>query len=365
MHVALNQFDVNQPRNEHLFSLPTRIGELLTTHLMKRREADSVFIVYVMVNILLTTLPCAIGLYCLEGKVSAGLMVLLGAFYLGANFLIYARSFVLGLHYSTHVPVFNKQWHFLNQINTSILCVLFGIPPWMYYAHHVAMHHCENNMADDDLSSTMPYQRDSKRDHFIYMLRFVVAIWVELPLYLIRKRRYRIASRCVAGELLFFAMAAVLFEFKPLATIFVLILPTLIMSFSLMQGNWKQHIFVDPDDPTNNYRSTYTCINTPTNALNFNDGYHIEHHENPSVSWHRLPMYFQKQLANYALHDGLIFTGIGSTEVGRLVLNGQLEQLADHYLNVGQKQRTKAELIEEFQKRLQPIQSSSRMVGNF
>jgi fatty acid desaturase len=140
----------------------------------------------------------------------------------------------------------------------------------------------------------------------------------------------------------------------------VFILPTIILSFALMEGNWKQHIFVDPDDPKNNYKSAYACINTPTNALNFNDGYHIEHHENPGMQWYRLPTYFQSQLAIYAQQDGFIFTNIGSGKVGRLVLNGQLDRLADHYLNVGQKIRTKEELIEEFRRRLTPIVSSPK-----
>ncbi|MGB7414240.1 MAG: fatty acid desaturase, partial [Thermosynechococcaceae cyanobacterium] len=143
---------------------------------------------------------------------------------------------------------------------------------------------------------------------------------------------------------------------SPIATDFVFIIPNIFISFALMQGNWKQHIFVDPDEPDNNYKSTFTCINTASNALNFNDGYHIEHHENPAMPWYKFPEYFQDQLKHYATNDGFIFTGIGSTEVGSLVLNGQLEQLADHYLNVGQKQRTKSELIEEFKRRLVKIE---------
>ncbi len=122
-----------------------------------------------------------------------------------------------------------------------------------------------------------------------------------------------------------------------------------------MQGNWKQHIFVDPDDPTNIYKSSFTCINTPSNSRNFNDGYHIEHHKNPGVPWHRLPQYFQGNLHEYVENDAFIFTEIGAMEVGSLVLNGELDKLADHYLNVGQKQRTKAELVTEFRRRLTAI----------
>ena len=38
--------------------------------------------------------------------------------------------------------------------------------------------------------------------------------------------------------------------------------------------NWSQHIFVCPDDPQNEYKSVYTCINSFENQKTFDDGYH-------------------------------------------------------------------------------------------
>ena len=353
--IKLNQLDLDQPRHEYLFRLPDGISSWLTEHLLKRREQNNIFILYVMVNILLTVIPFAATLYILETIIPNIFLCLLGSVYVYFILSTYASAFILGLHYSTHSPIFNKKWHFLQHLISNVLCAFFGIPPLMYYAHHIAMHHCENNKVPYDLSSTMPYQRDSKLEHFKYMLRFVIGIWVELPYCLFRKQRYKVAAHCISGELIFLTSIYFLFTFRPIATTFVFILPTIVISFALMDGNWKQHIFVDPDDAGNNYKSTYTCINTPSNALNFNDGYHVEHHQNPGMPWYRLPEYFQSQIANYAKYDGFIFTGIGSGQVGKLVLNGKLDQLAEHYLNVGQKQRTKAELVEEFKRRLRKI----------
>ncbi len=359
MHSNLNQFatqinqiDLEQPRNEHFFALPTPFSKWLITNLLKGKEDKNIFILLVTINILLTSVPLAISLYFLEGRINSFLVSILGAAYLYFHLSTYARSFILALHYSTHTPIFNKKWRFLKHINISFLCNLFGIPPWIYFSHHIAMHHCENNTTPYDLSSTMPYQRDSKWHHFLYMLRFAVAIWVELPYILFLKKRYKLVLRSILGESIFFAVISFFFTQSPIATFFVFILPLFVISFAMMQGNWKQHIFVDPEDPTNNYKSTFTCINTPTNSRNFNDGYHIEHHKNPSVAWYRLPEYFQSNLQEYVENDAFIFTGIGSMEVGSLVLNGQLDTLADYYLNVGQKQRTKTELVTEFKRRL-------------
>ena len=356
-YLELNRLDLEQPRNEYLFALPEGISKWAILNILKGKEEKNIFIFYVMSSVLLTTVPWAISLYILEGKVSDLLMSIWGLLYVIFNLFFQARSFILALHYSTHVSIFNRKFNFLKHINTSILCNFFGMPLWDYYAHHIAMHHCENNMMPHDVSSTMPYQRNSKLEHLKYMLRYVFLIWFELPYHLVQQKRYKVAIRSLVGSAVFFASIYYLFQWRPIATLFVFILPTIILSFALMEGNWKQHIFVDPDDPTNNYKSAYACINTPTNALNFNDGYHIEHHENPGMPWYRLPEYFHRQIAHYAEQDGFIFTNIGSGQVGKLVLNGQLDRLADHYLNVGQKVRTKEELIEEFKRRLQPIPS--------
>jgi len=349
---AINQFDIDQPRNEYRFDLPASLRQWVIQTLLKRQEEKNIYIFLVGLNILLTSIPLAIGLFLLEGQIHPGLMVLLGLGYFAFHFVTYARSFILALHYSTHTSIFNKKFGVLKHIYGSFLSCFFGIPPNIYYAHHIAMHHCEDNVAPKDLSSTMTYRRDSKWHHFLYMLRFTVAIWVELPFLLLRQQRYKVMFQCLTGELFFFGTAAYLFSLRPIATFFVFLFPVVFISFAMMQGNWKQHIFVDPDEPGNNYKSTFTCINTVSNSRNFNDGYHVEHHENPGVAWHQLPKYFQENLANHAANDSFVFSGIGAMQVGTLVLNGEFETLAEYYLNIGQKPRTKDELITEFKRRL-------------
>ena len=356
MPTQLNQQDLDQPRREPLFGLPSFVGRWITKHMLRGREAKNLTIVFVMVNVLLTTVPLALLQFYLEGWVPLWVSCVVGVAYVAFTMRANARSFILALHYSTHSPVFTRRWNGLRHLNSSLICNFFGIPLWCYYAHHVAMHHDENNLMPHDVSSTMPYQRDSRKDHWKYLLRYICFIWFELPYHLIRKGNVSVGLRCASGALIFVSCIALLFFFRPISTLFVFIIPAFILSFALMEGNWKQHIFVDPDDPDNAYKSTYTCINTHTNALNFNDGYHVEHHLSPNVPWHALPVLFQKHLQNYAKEDGFVFSGIGSSGVGRLVLAGKLDVLADHYLNVGQVQRTKEELIEEFKRRLKPIE---------
>ena len=44
-----------------------------------------------------------------------------------------------------------------------VLGPFFGESPETYFAHHVGMHHAENNL-EDDISTTLPYVRDSAVD---------------------------------------------------------------------------------------------------------------------------------------------------------------------------------------------------------
>ena len=147
-------------------------------------------------------------------------------------------------------------------------------------------------------------------------------------------------------------------QYYPLSTFFVMYAPWMTVSFGLMQGNFKEHVFVDPDDHENNYKSAFTCINAPSNALTFNTGYHIEHHEEPGLPWYQLPELFLKNIKKHAENDSFVFNGIGSMEVGTLVLHGKFEELADYYHNIGQPKRTREELIAEFKRRLTPVYPS-------
>ncbi len=65
-----------------------------------------------------------------------------------------------------------------------------------------------------------------------------------------------------------------------------------------------QHIFVDPDSPSNDYTLTYNCIASSDNSRTYNDGYHIQHHLNSRLHWSELPHQFMSALDAHDKHDG-------------------------------------------------------------
>ena len=68
--------------------------------------------------------------------------------------------------------------------------------------------------------------------------------------------------------------------------------------------------FVDPDDPSNDYKSAITCINARYNHRGFNDGYHISHHLVANRHWTDHPAELQENLQAYVDNDAIIFEGI-------------------------------------------------------
>jgi len=187
----INTFDIESPRKEYLFEMPSPLLNILEPKLDDKRD---VIMLHLLWNISVTTLPFALFLYF--GPVQSHL---LGFTYLLLNYVVYMRRFTLTLHYSSHRRLYKKEWSFsgiLNAYPSYVLCPIYGLPSGQYYLHHVIMHHVENNVFPYDISSTMTYQRDSPFHFFCYWMRFVFGLWVQLPYYAFIRKRYSLVYRC-------------------------------------------------------------------------------------------------------------------------------------------------------------------------
>eukprot|EP00659_Diplonema_papillatum_P015421 gene15421-23579_t len=80
------------------------------------------------------------------------------------------------------------------------------------------------------------------------------------------------------------------------------------MRGGMMAGNWGQHAFINPDEPTTNFGHSVNIINSSYNRRCFNDGYHITHHMHPSAHYAELPALFLKELPTLAEHDVIVFS---------------------------------------------------------
>jgi len=274
------------------------------------------------------------------------------ALYLPLTIAFYMDRFILILHNTSHRPLFKNRK--LNLYIPWVLGPFFGETPETYFAHHVGMHHVEENL-EDDLSSTMRFRRDSIVHWLGYFLRFFFASLLELSLYLHRKRRKKLMMRMLAGELGYFAVVALLATFNWRATLVVFVVPFLFCRFIMMAGNWGQHAFIDPQAPADPFAASITVVNCRYNRRSFNDGYHIGHHRKGTRHWTEMPVEFDADRALYAKHGAIVFHGIDFTTVWIFLMLRRYDWLAAQFVDFADEPRSKAEIIALLRARTQPI----------
>ena len=258
-------------------------------------------------------------------------------------FVFFLGPFILMLHNTCHRKLFNKRFAWMNAYIPWALGPLFGESPETYNAHHVGMHHTENNL-DDDLSSTMRFQRDSFFDFLRYFVRFFTIGLAELVRYFARRRRYVLMRRTMIGELSFFVATAALFYVSWRAALVILVIPFVVTRFAMMAGNWAQHAFIDAASPENNYRNSITCINSTYNKRCFNDGYHIGHHLKRTQHWTEMPGEFNTNSAEYLAEGAIVFQGVDFFVVWIFLMLKRYDWLAARFVRLGDDRRMPEEI---------------------
>jgi fatty acid desaturase len=222
------------------------------------------------------------------------------------------------------------------------------------------MHHKEENGVAD-LSSTMPYQRDSFWHWLKYLMSFLCFGFPSLVRYLWGVRRTRLAWRVLIGEpayWTFVLLAGLLLGFQGAAVVFVV--PVLVVRILMMIGNWGQHAFVDPTDTSSPYRNSISCINTRYNRRCFNDGYHIVHHIRPTLHYTEMAAEFEANRARYGAADAIVFDGIDYFQVWLFLMTGRFQRLARAFIRLpGAPARSNDDVVQLLKARLRPIPSTT------
>jgi fatty acid desaturase len=295
-----------------------------------RDERDLPF-VYLTLKITFVLVPLAVLLYM--PFITSWIWWLVAAAYFYFNNFVFKGPFGLMLHCTSHRPWFKKEYKAFNLYLPWFIGLFFGQTPDTYASHHIGMHHRENNL-EEDLSSTMHYQRDSLWDFTKYFSNFFFLSIIPLVVYFKKRHQKKLVKKVIRGEVFFVLLCVGLCFVDWPATVMVFILPFVLSRVIMMMGNWAQHSFVDPEDPGNLYKNSITCINTPYNKKCWNDGYHISHHIKPAMHWTLHPNHLQEHKAEYASNKALVFEGIEFLTVWINLMRNRYDRLAAHLVNI-------------------------------
>lgn len=309
--------------------------------------------IYLIIKISLFLLPISILLY--TSLLSSWAWWLLVLVYAGL-IIYYVGPYTLMLHNTSHRTFFKRKYRLGNYYIPWILGPVLGQSPETYFSHHIGMHHAENNLHSDK-SSTMKYQRDSALDFLKYSGSFLLIGVPELVVYFQKKQFWKFVKMIVRGETIFILVIILLSFVSLKATFFVFLLPTLLVRFFMMAGNWGQHAFVDPETPENNYRNSITCVNSAYNKKCFNDGYHIGHHLRPHMHWTEMPCDFLKNKLKYADEKAIVYEGLDFHMVWVFLMFKRYDILANHFVNIDKRYSSKAEIIALLKTRTQKIEN--------
>jgi len=301
--------------------------------------------IHLLTAIHILVIPVAILLYTPVLQSWYWWLVYIPYFYISQMY--FKGRFGLMLHCISHRKLFKKGYTWLYNYVIWFVCPFFGHTPETYFAHHMGMHHVENNMLDD-ASSTLPYQRDSLRGFLSYVGRFLILGFEDTFMYFFKRKRKKFYMRLTAGEISFylFCVGMSFVNFK--ATLFIFIIPFVFARIVMMLGNWAQHAFVNLDDLEDN---TINCINTKYNQMCWNDGYHAIHHVRPAMHYTDIPGEFLKTKDQLAEKKVLVFDGIHYLHIFLWLMTKRYDKLADNLVNINNMFNSKEEAIDLMKQR--------------
>jgi len=169
----------------------------------------------------------------------------------------------------------------------------------------------------------MPYQRDSLAVLASYCITFWTHQSIYLGYYALKTGRVRIFWWYTLSWAVFIGIVAGLWTINPVGTFWMVLVHTGVMGFMLMQGNFAQHMFIDPKRRFDNYGLAFNYVNHVCNQKTYNDGYHIIHHMNSLLHWSKVPQWFMDNIEKFAINEAIIFNGMDTMEAWFLTVNGK------------------------------------------
>ena len=162
--VELAITDLYGRRHEARIRLPASWEKALCDKVLNDERDLRLFLTFVQIALWLL-LSSAFQLTVLPANDMRGLWFM--AIHLPITWIVLGQRFILAMHYAAHRALVSPSKcgslisGALNAFPQVIMSNFYGMPAGTYYVHHCVMHHQANIFFPYDISSTMPYRRDS------------------------------------------------------------------------------------------------------------------------------------------------------------------------------------------------------------
>ncbi len=197
----------------------------------------------------------------------------------------------VGVNYHNHVHREIFQIHWMNRWFARIWPMVGGWPALFWKHSHVTVHH-KNILGPDDW--TLP-KRDG-HGGIESILHYSLTFWPwRSTRCLWRDFRNGGGGEATGREaikelLIFLSLCAVPFLVDPLMALWLWVLPQFVANVAVMgPGMYAQHFGCSEPGEEQCYTHSNTFLSRFFNSTMFNIGYHIEHHQWPTVHWSALP----------------------------------------------------------------------------
>jgi len=184
-------------------------------------------------------------------------------------------------HHHQHTNTF--RFRLPNRILEFFYALHTGVTTHLWVLHHVLGHH--HHYLDQTQDESRWKRKDgSTMGEMEYSLK--VAGTAYYRGFQVGKKHPRIQKEFIFYSLLTLIIVAVLVWYRPVAAVFLFVLP---MIFGLWLTSWVTYEHHAGLDTKNEYEASYNNLHRWYNRLTGNLGYHTAHHVKQGLHWSKLP----------------------------------------------------------------------------